>query len=69
MAGPQGGGRDCVDSEDQSGPGDRREETSLQEAVSCNQAQQQLPLPLHLHDDGGCSQSHDLLISRFLKLY
>ena len=62
MARSKGGRRYGFRSEEQSGSSHGSEEATVQEAVSSHKAQQQLPLPLHLHDDGGCGQSRDGLI-------
>ena len=58
MAGSEGGWRGCTITEEQGGSSDGSEEANLQEAVPPNKAQQQLSLPLHLHDDGECGKSH-----------
>ena len=54
MVGSEGERRECGSAEEQGGSSDGSQEASVQETVPPNKTQQQLCLPLHLHDDGGC---------------
>ena len=54
VARSEGGEGGCVDAKQQGRSSDGSEEASLQETVPRDKAQQQLPLPFHFHDDGGC---------------